>query len=179
MLNWIVWNRTDYLYKNGLGLSNLPMLICNKPTSQRLYVKIPVSFCRKDSGLCLYYLVVWSKVNLLQKSQSITFSTKLCRVLFFVIYRFVFFFASTKLSILLCLMDFCFNEIMTLFSILISRDSVSLFRFPFLTSLHIFSSAILTLEIAWQLSFFLILFLHICCFSACIFVANAVICCCN
>ena len=30
MLNWIVWNRTDYLYKMDLALNNLQMLICHK-----------------------------------------------------------------------------------------------------------------------------------------------------
>ena len=35
MLNWIVWNRTDYLYKKNLALNNLQMLICHKnPTNQ-------------------------------------------------------------------------------------------------------------------------------------------------
>ncbi len=35
MLNWIVWNRTDYLYKNGFALNNLERLICYK--TQRTY----------------------------------------------------------------------------------------------------------------------------------------------
>ena len=30
MLNWIVWNVTDYLHKNGFGLNNLQRLICHK-----------------------------------------------------------------------------------------------------------------------------------------------------
>ena len=37
ILNWIVWNRTDYLYKNGFGVDNLHRLIChktNQPTNQ-------------------------------------------------------------------------------------------------------------------------------------------------
>ena len=33
MLNWIVWNRTDYLHKIDLALNNLERLIC--PKSQR------------------------------------------------------------------------------------------------------------------------------------------------
>ena len=38
MLNWIVRNRTDYLYKNDLVLNNLQRLICHKtqPTNQPL-----------------------------------------------------------------------------------------------------------------------------------------------
>ena len=27
MLNWIVWNRTVYMYKNGFGIDNLQWLI--------------------------------------------------------------------------------------------------------------------------------------------------------
>ena len=35
MLNWIVWNRTDYLYKMDLALKNLQRLTCHKnPTNQ-------------------------------------------------------------------------------------------------------------------------------------------------
>ena len=35
MLNWIVWNWTDYLHKNGFGI-NLQRLICHKtqPTNR-------------------------------------------------------------------------------------------------------------------------------------------------
>ena len=36
MLNWIIWNRTDYVYKMDLALNNLQSLICYKtqPTNQ-------------------------------------------------------------------------------------------------------------------------------------------------
>ena len=43
MLNWIVWNRTDNLYKMDLALSNLQRLICqsiqpiNQPTNQPIH----------------------------------------------------------------------------------------------------------------------------------------------
>ena len=30
MLNWIVWNRTAYLYKNGFSIKNVQMLIYHK-----------------------------------------------------------------------------------------------------------------------------------------------------
>ena len=30
MLNWIVWNRTNHLYKMDLALNNLERLICHK-----------------------------------------------------------------------------------------------------------------------------------------------------
>ena len=36
MLNWTVWNKTDYLHKMDLVLNNLQRLICHKtqPTNQ-------------------------------------------------------------------------------------------------------------------------------------------------
>ena len=35
MLNWIVWNRTDYLHENDLELNYRQRLICHKkPTNQ-------------------------------------------------------------------------------------------------------------------------------------------------
>ena len=37
MLNWIIWNRTDYVYKMDLALNNLQRLICHKnPTNQQI-----------------------------------------------------------------------------------------------------------------------------------------------
>ena len=44
MLNWIVWNRTDYQYKMDLAFNNLQKLICdktqttNQPTNQPKYL---------------------------------------------------------------------------------------------------------------------------------------------
>ena len=37
MLNWIVWNRTVYLYKNGLSLNNLQRLICHKTQTNKFF----------------------------------------------------------------------------------------------------------------------------------------------
>ena len=36
MLNWIVWNRTDYLHKNGFGVNNLQRLILHKTQQTKL-----------------------------------------------------------------------------------------------------------------------------------------------
>ena len=35
MLNWIVWNRTVYMYKNGFGINNLQGLMCHKTKSKQ------------------------------------------------------------------------------------------------------------------------------------------------
>ena len=41
MLNWIVWNRTVYLYKMDLALNNLQRLICHKTQINTHSEKIP------------------------------------------------------------------------------------------------------------------------------------------
>ena len=43
MLNWIVWNRTVYKYKNGFGINNLQWLMCHKtkPNKQTFGVVAP------------------------------------------------------------------------------------------------------------------------------------------
>ena len=30
MLNWIIWRRTVYMFKNGVGINNAPWLMCHK-----------------------------------------------------------------------------------------------------------------------------------------------------
>ena len=39
-LNWIVWNRTVYMYKNGFGINDLQWLICHetKPKVKGHYI---------------------------------------------------------------------------------------------------------------------------------------------
>ena len=36
MLNWVVWNRTVYMYKEDLTLNNLPWLVCHKIKSNQI-----------------------------------------------------------------------------------------------------------------------------------------------
>ena len=61
MLNWIVWNETDYLYKKkDLALNNIQRFICHKtyPTNQlyisslTIYIYIYICVC-----VCLYALL--------------------------------------------------------------------------------------------------------------------------
>ena len=46
MLNWIVWNRTDYFHKMDLALNNLQRLICHKKAKQPnlalLFLELPL-----------------------------------------------------------------------------------------------------------------------------------------
>ena len=41
MQNWIVWNKTLYLYKNGFELNNLQTLISNKTQTNKLILLMP------------------------------------------------------------------------------------------------------------------------------------------
>ena len=70
MLNWIVWNKTVYMYKNGFGINNLQLLICHKtkpkqilrngyrsqnsPVWMRLFV-IDFRTNAREKGLKLFY----------------------------------------------------------------------------------------------------------------------------
>ena len=40
MLNWIVWNRTVYMYKNGFGVNNIQWLNYHKPNQTRIKTHI-------------------------------------------------------------------------------------------------------------------------------------------
>ena len=47
--------------------------------SQRI---LGVSSSRTDSGLCIYYLLIWSNLNFLHNSQWIAFPSQLCLLLY-------------------------------------------------------------------------------------------------
>ena len=46
-LNWIVWNKTEYLYKMDLALNNQQRFICHKPSQPTIFE----SFAGLDLGL--------------------------------------------------------------------------------------------------------------------------------
>ena len=52
MLKWIVWNRTDYLYKMDLALNNLPSVIWLKPKQKKTK-----QFLFNNSHLFLYSFI--------------------------------------------------------------------------------------------------------------------------
>ena len=66
MLNWIVWNRTDYLYKKiDLALNNLQRLICHKtqPTQQATKHILLKTFLNEPKRI-LFQTVKWLQVLL-------------------------------------------------------------------------------------------------------------------
>ena len=107
-----------------------------------------VSFFRTGTGLCIYHLFLWSNSNFLQISQCITLPTHS----FFVLYSFcanllhslIMWLIVSSLSpsaVLLCLIYslFIWLVLMALFWVAIRRQSVSLFRFSFLSHIRVFS----------------------------------------
>ncbi len=109
-------------------------------------------FSMTDSELYIYHLFVWSNFNFLHNSHWITFPIQL----FLVLYSFsanmlhslimgliVSSLSPHNLHLLLCCVLFILALIwlvfMAVFCAAIRRDSVSLFRFPFLNHVQVFS----------------------------------------
>ena len=59
-------------------LAEIRWSVCTSKSHRSLFV----SFCRTGAGLCLYHLLVWSKLNFLHRSQCITLPTQSCLVLY-------------------------------------------------------------------------------------------------
>ena len=53
MLNWIVWNRTVYMYKNEFGINNLQWLMCHK-TKPNWNQFMSRNFAMKNTKLRIY-----------------------------------------------------------------------------------------------------------------------------
>ena len=72
MLNWIVWNWTDDLYKIDLALNNLQRLIChkNQPTNQ-IFIKTIVFFSQIIRQKRVHYIPIQDSVILKYVSSPI------------------------------------------------------------------------------------------------------------
>ena len=111
--------------------------------TSKFHRSLCILFSRKDFGLIIYYLFVWSNFNFLHNSQWINLPTQLCQVL----YSFCTNFVSSPSPHNLHLPFYCIFSIialirlvlMALFCTDIWRDSVSLLRFPFISHVHVFS----------------------------------------
>ena len=111
-----------------------------------------VSFSRTDFRLCIYHLFVWSNFNFFHNSQWITLPTQSCLVLYsfyanllhsLILWLIVSSLLSHNLHLLFCcvlsIVTLIWLVLMALFSAAIRRDSVSLFSFPFLSYVNVFS----------------------------------------
>ena len=114
-----------------------------------------VSFSRTVAGLCIYHLFVWSNLNFLHISQWITLAIQSCLILYsfsanllhsLIMWLMVSSLSPHNLHFLFCCVLSIFSLIwlvlMALFWVAISRDSVSLLKFPFLGHAQIFSCEI-------------------------------------
>ena len=111
-----------------------------------------MSFSKTGAGLCIYHLLVWSNLNFLHISQWITLPTQLCLALYFfcanflhslIMWLMVSSLSSHRLHLLFCyvlsILALIWLVLMALFCAAIRRDSVSLFKFPFLSHVQVLS----------------------------------------
>ena len=111
-----------------------------------------VLFSRTGAGLCIYHLFAWSNLNFLHISEGIPFPTQSCLVLYsfcgnllhsLIMWLMVSSLSPHSLHLLFC----CILSILALISLVlmalscaaIRRDSVSLFKFPFLSHVQVVS----------------------------------------
>ena len=110
-----------------------------------------VSFSKKDYGLCIYHLFIWSNFNFLQTSQWINFPTQSSLVLYsfcanllhsLIMGLMILSLSPHNLHLLFCcvlsILGLILLVLIALFCAAIRRDSVSLLRFSFLSRVHIF-----------------------------------------
>ena len=57
MLNWIVWNRTVYMYKNRLGINDLQWLMHHKTKLNHFFFLFSSSFLPPSFSLKLHYFL--------------------------------------------------------------------------------------------------------------------------
>ena len=57
ILNWIVWNRTVYMYKNGFGINSLQWWMCYKTKPNKIQNFCAIEFDNK-CYLLIFVLIV-------------------------------------------------------------------------------------------------------------------------
>ena len=114
------------------------------------------SFSRTGAGFCIYHLLVWSNLNFLHISQWITLPIQSCLALYsrcanllhsLIIWLMVSSLSPNSLHLLFCwvlsILALIWFVLMTLSCAAIWRDSVSLWKFPFLSHVQVLSCEIL------------------------------------
>ena len=115
------------------------------------YRSLCVSFSMTGAWLYIYHLLVWSNFNFLHISQWITLPTQSCLALYsfcanllhsLIMWLIVLSLSPHSLHLLfccvLCILALIWLVLMALSCASISRDSVSLLRFPFLNHVQVF-----------------------------------------
>ena len=134
------------IMRSGL-LAEVRWSVCMSKSYRILWV----SFCRKDAGLSIYHLFVWSNFNFLLISMWIALPTQSCLALYsfcanllhsLIMSLIVSSRSPHNLHLLFCCALSIFTLIrlvlIALFCAAIRRDSVSLLNFPFLSHVHNF-----------------------------------------
>ena len=137
--------------RSGL-LVEIKLSVCMSKSHRSLCV----SFSRIGAGLCLYHLLVRSNFNFLHISQWITLPTQSCLVLYsfcanllhsLIMWLIVSFLSLHSLHLLFCcvlsILALIWLVLTALFYAAISRDSVSLLKFPFLSHIKVLSCEML------------------------------------
>ena len=106
--------------------------VCMSKSNRSLYLL----FCRTDTGLFIYHLLVWSNFNFWHISLCITLPAQSCLVLYsFSANSLIMWLMVSSLS--LHILALIWLVLKALFSAAIRRDSVSLLKFPFLSHVQI------------------------------------------
>ena len=129
-------------------LAEIRWSVCMSKSHRSLYV----SFSRTGARLCIYHLFVWSNFNFLHISQWITLPIQSCLVLYsfcanwlhsLIMWLIVSSLSPHCLHLLFCrvlsILALIWLVLMALFYPAIRRDSVSLFKFPFLSQVQMYS----------------------------------------
>ena len=139
------------IIRSGL-LAEIRWSVCMSKSHESLCVL----FSRTGAGLCIYLLFVWSNLNFLHISQWITLPTQSCLVLYsfcanllhsLIMWLTVSSLSPHSLHLLFCcvlsILALIWLVLMGVFCAAISRDSVSLLKFPFLSHVQVLSCEML------------------------------------
>ena len=81
MLNWIVWNRTVYIYKNRFGINNLQWLMCHK-TKPNQTNQILIICLHTVKWIYIWFVSKWFVGNFIFKWVRTNFFATLVLLLF-------------------------------------------------------------------------------------------------
>ena len=139
------------IIKSG-RMAEMRLSVCISKSQRNLRV----SFSKTDSGLSIYYLFVWSNLNFLHNSQLIPLPTQSCLALdsfcinmqhSLIMRLIVSSLSPHNLHLLFCcvlsVLALIWLVLMALFCAAIRRDSISLFKYPFLSNIQVFTCKIL------------------------------------
>ena len=128
-------------------LAKIRWSVCMSKSHRSLYV----SFSKTGAGLCVYYLLVWSNLNLLHISQWINLPIQSCLILYsfcanlqhsLIMQLIVLSLSQHSLHLLFCwamtILALIWLVLMSFSCAVIKSNSISLLRLPFLSQVQVF-----------------------------------------